>query len=149
MTKVGEKVEFSGKVGTPGTGKKMSFDIATISSYITKLNKASQDLRQRWLTLSNITIKQVQVSWAGKDANQYIENVLKEKEHIEAICSALELLAKTYQIVVDKLRLHQEEMVKFVRNSDRVVASSVGVISKSPVSGVVEKPVQPVIRETK
>ena len=99
-----------------GTGN-MNFDIATVSSYVTRLNKASQELRQKWLTLSNITIKQVQNSWAGKDASEYIESVLSQKDSVEAMCMALDLLAKTYSSISRKLSDYQEEMIRIVREA--------------------------------
>ena len=71
---------------------------------IPKLRQASTDLRDTWSKTINSTLAKIENSWAGEDAKVYTDKVQALDPRVDKVCQAIDLLAQTYQKVLDRSR---------------------------------------------
>ena len=91
--------------GSPGPGIfGLMLSLSDIEEMIPKLRQASTDLRDTWSKTINSTLARIENSWAGEDAKVYTDKVQALDPRVDKICQAIDLLAQTYQKVLDRSR---------------------------------------------
>ena len=91
--------------GSPGPGIfGLMLSLSDIEEMIPKLRQASTDLRDTWSKTINSTLAKIENSWAGDDAKVYIERVKSMDPQVDKVCQAIDLLAQSYQKVLDNSR---------------------------------------------
>ncbi len=99
-----------------GGGDRITLTIPEIEAIIQKLRGSESRLREIWAELINNYIRQIENSWAGPDAEAYIEKVKAFDPKIENIAQALSLLADTYQRVITSSQDVQQQVLNVVNN---------------------------------
>ena len=102
--------------GPIGGGDRITLTIPEIEAIIQKLRGSESRLREIWAELINNYIRQIENSWAGPDAEAYIEKVKAFDPKIENIAQALSLLADTYQRVITSSQDVQQQVLNVVNN---------------------------------
>ena len=91
--------------GSPGPGIfGLMLSLSDIEEMIPKLRQASTDLKDTWSKTINSTLAKIENSWAGEDAKVYTDKVQALDPRVDKICQAIDLLAQTYQKVLDRSR---------------------------------------------
>lgn len=91
--------------GSPGPGIfGLMLSLSDIEEMIPKLRQASTDLKDTWSKTLNTSLAKIENSWAGEDAKVYTDKVQALDPQVDKMCQAIDLLAQTYQKVLDKSR---------------------------------------------
>ena len=91
--------------GSPGPGIfGLMLSLSDIEEMIPKLRQASTDLKDVWSKTINSTVAKIENSWDGDDAKVYIERVKSMDPQVDKVCQAIDLLAQSYQKVLDNSR---------------------------------------------
>ena len=88
----------------PGIGAGLIVSISDVEEIIPKLRSVSEQLKTSWSSTLNSTISKLENSWAGDDAKVYIERVKSMDPQVDKVCQAIDLLAQSYQKVLDNSR---------------------------------------------
>lgn len=87
-----------------GTGSGLILSLSDIEAIIPKLQSVSSELRTLWKNTLSGSVAKIENSWAGGDAKVYTEKVQALDPQVNNMCEAVDLLAKTYQKVLDRSR---------------------------------------------
>lgn len=97
--------------GSPGPGIfGLMLSLSDIEEMIPKLRQASTDLKDVWSKTINSTVAKIENSWAGEDARVYTDKVQALDPRVDKVCQAIDLLAQTYQKVLDRSRTTVSEV---------------------------------------
>ena len=106
VQKIESKIEFvkaRAITGTPGPGIfGLMLSLSDIEALIPKLQSASTELTTLWNNTLSGSIGRIENSWAGADAKVYTEKVEALDPQVKNMIQAIDLLAKTYQKVLDR-----------------------------------------------
>ena len=75
-----------------------------------KLKQAANEVNSIWSSIKNEQINQISSSWAGKDAEQYIQKVTNFDSKVQAAVESLELLSKTFDKAANALSDAQQRI---------------------------------------
>lgn len=87
-----------------GGGMGLVLSLSDIEAIIPKLQSVSSELRTLWKNTLSGSVAKIENSWAGGDAKVYIDKVQALDPQVNNMCEAIDLLAKTYQKVLDRSR---------------------------------------------
>lgn len=76
-----------------------------------KLEQAAQDIVLKWEIINGF-VNTIEDSWAGKDAEAYINKLNKMKPKLESVSNALKLIARTYEKALEEIKNTQESVQK-------------------------------------
>ena len=89
--------------GTPGPGGfGLSLSLNDIEAIIPQLQNVSSQLKEMWNSSMHSSLARIEDSWAGEDALRYTEKVRALDPRVNKMCQAIDLLAQTYQKVLDR-----------------------------------------------
>ena len=109
-------VASSSVAGIVSGGERMSITLSEIPNIVSKLRSCESRVREIWSDLLNTYINQIENSWAGPDAQAYIEKVRGYNTKVENSAKALSLLADTYEKVIATSQDTQQKVMNAVNN---------------------------------
>ena len=89
---------------------KISLSLEQISSIVTTINSASEEISTSWNSIKSEDLTKIRSSWAGSDCEAYIAKVEEMDSDMQKAIQALNLLSQTYQKVQQSISTTQEKI---------------------------------------
>ncbi len=80
------------------------------------LDAISSEIKSSWDSIKNTELVNIQNSWAGNDAQAYIDKINQLDSRIEDSIKAINLLSRTFDLAATTLQETQENTIKMLNN---------------------------------
>ena len=98
------------------SGYGLVLSLSDIEAIIPQLQNVSAQLKEMWNSSMNSSLARIEDSWAGEDALRYTEKVRALDPRVNKMCQAIDLLAQTYQKVLDRSLSTESDVAQKISN---------------------------------
>ena len=88
----------------------------SITSFINLIDSSVDEINSTWNSIVTTDIETIKNSWASTDAANYIDKLLAEGDKINNVIDSLQLLANTYQKVLQEHAATEQEVTGSINN---------------------------------
>ena len=101
---------------TYGSPANLKVNEESINSFISRINSSIEEINSTWNNVVTTDIEIIKNSWASTDAANYIDKLLAEGDKISDAVQGLQLLANTYQKVLQEHAATEQDIAGSINN---------------------------------